>query len=238
MMRGAAVCLCAAFLVGAMTPESAAQARLRTDTGVYTLALTSWRDMPFRTVVRQRYDFSCGSAALATLLSYHYGYPIDEATLFADMYAAGDQATIQARGFSLLDMRRRLAQAGFVADGYRLPLDRLEELNAPAIVMIAPRGYRHFVVLKGVRGDEVLVGDPAAGLMTYNRAEFERLWNGVSFVIHGEGVAGVFNRADEWEAESVTPYYEAGRPRPIEPLTRELRPLYQISPFVDLGSNP
>src|SRR5437899_5579433 len=38
----------------------------------------SYRDIPFRTVVRQQFDFSCGSAALATLLTYHFERPITE----------------------------------------------------------------------------------------------------------------------------------------------------------------
>ena len=33
--------------------------------GSYTIGVTSWRDIPFRTVVRQQYDYSCGSAAVA-----------------------------------------------------------------------------------------------------------------------------------------------------------------------------
>jgi predicted double-glycine peptidase len=227
MMRLVTLVSVAFLTIG--TPTSADPLRLQTPNGPYSLQVTSWRELPFRTVIRQRHDFSCGSAALATLLSYHYEHPIDEATLFADMYAAGDQASISARGFSLLDMQRRLAQAGFQADGYRVPLERLEQLGAPAIVMIAPNGYRHFVVLKGVRGDEVLVGDPAAGLMTYRRAEFERLWTGVAFIIHGDGVNGAFNRTDEWDSQSITPYYEAGRARAVEPLVTQLPPLYQIT---------
>ncbi len=38
--------------------------------GPYRVGVISYRDLPFQTVVRQQYDFSCGSASLATLLRY------------------------------------------------------------------------------------------------------------------------------------------------------------------------
>lgn len=64
------------------------------------ISVVSYRDIPFRTVVRQRYDFSCGSAALATLLRYHYDREVGEEQIFRAMYAAGDQDTIRRVGFS------------------------------------------------------------------------------------------------------------------------------------------
>src|ERR1700739_1489884 len=54
----------------------------------------------FQTVVRQRYDFSCGSAALATLMRYHYGKPTSEEFVFLGMWNTGDQARIRQLGFS------------------------------------------------------------------------------------------------------------------------------------------
>lgn len=204
--------------------------RIQTASGGYNLQVTSWRGMPFRTVVRQRYDFSCGSAALATLLSHHYGRPTTEARVFAGMWEGGDRASIRARGFSLLDMQRHLQTQGLQADGYRIGLDRLAELRTPAIAMITPNGYRHFVVIKGVRGERVLVGDPAVGLMIYRRADFESVWNGIVFVIHGDDVRGAFNREAEWRLRPSAPVQDVPIADPIEQLTRDLPPLYQITP--------
>ena len=39
----------------------------------YRVRTMSWVEIPFRSVIRQQFDFSCGSAAVATLLTYHYG---------------------------------------------------------------------------------------------------------------------------------------------------------------------
>jgi predicted double-glycine peptidase len=192
--------------------------------------------MPFRTVVRQQHDFSCGSAALATLLTHHYGRPTEEAEVFEAMWNAGDQARIQQRGFSLLDMQRELATLGFQADGYRVSLDALEDADSPAIVLIETNGYRHFVVVKGLRDGQVLVGDPSAGLLIYPRADFEALWNGVIFVIHGEETPGAFNRQAEWDAQPRTDPRVVSRSAPIEPLLRDLPPSYQITPIQRIDS--
>ena len=58
-------------------------------------------------------------------------------------------------------MKRYLAAHGFEADGFEQPLDKLDEARVPAIVLINENGYHHFVVVKGVQADRVLIGDPA-----------------------------------------------------------------------------
>ncbi len=82
----------------------------------------------FSRVWHQQYDFSCGSAALATLITFQYDRPIDETTVFKEMYAVGDQNEIRSKSFSLLDMKRFLESRGYTADGVRSPLDTLAGL--------------------------------------------------------------------------------------------------------------
>ncbi len=109
--------------------------------GSYALQVTSMKEARFRSTVRQQFDFSCGSAAVATLLSYHYDTPVSERQVFDAMYALGDQQKIRREGFSLLDMKRYLAQQGFIADGYQQPLHKLAEAGFPAIVRVEENGY-------------------------------------------------------------------------------------------------
>src|ERR1700729_913304 len=68
------------------------------DTGNYAVHVTSFAEIPFRTVIRQQFDYSCGSAALATMLRFQYGKPTNEAEVFKAMYAVGDQDRIQKLG--------------------------------------------------------------------------------------------------------------------------------------------
>jgi uncharacterized protein len=46
--------------------------------GTLNVPTSSIAARKFKEIVRQQYDFSCGSAALATLLTFHYGHAIDE----------------------------------------------------------------------------------------------------------------------------------------------------------------
>ena len=173
---------------------------------------TSIAEQKFAQVIRQQFDFSCGSAALATLLTFHYEDPIDELEAFDVMYANGDQARIAEAGFSLLDMKRFLESRGYQADGYSASLDRLIDAGIPAIALINYRGYSHFVVVKGVRDGRVLVGDPALGARLVPIPEFEEMWeNGVLFIIRNKADVATryFNSDAEWQAMARAPI---GRP--------------------------
>lgn len=209
-----------------------AQVQLGGSPGPFRVAVVSYRDLPFRTVVRQHYDFSCGSAALATLLRHHYGRDVDEEAVFRAMYVAGDQDAIRKVGFSLLDMKAYLEAHGYRADGYRVPLDALARRKAPAIVMIDTAGYRHFVVLKAIEGDRVLIGDPALGLKVYDRRTFARLWNGVAFIIHERAESGA--RDTDWGDWAEPRPAEAMSHASLAELTRELPPIYQVTPIFHL----
>lgn len=178
--------------------------------GSHPVSVTSLQGMRFKTVVRQRYDFSCGSAALATLLTYHYGRPVSEQDTFNAMFEMGDQERIRQQGFSMLDMKRYLqTRQGLGSDGFRLPLEKLEELGVPAIALVNIDGYRHFVVIKGIRDERVLLGDPALGIRDYSKAGFKEIWsNDILFLIRDEVSRGreQFNAPVSWEALTKPPY--------------------------------
>ena len=180
--------------------------------GGSVIPVKSMTEKKFETVIRQQYDFSCGSAALATLLTYHYEDPINEQIAFNFMYEHGDQEKIQQYGFSLLDMKNYLANHGYDSDGFEAPLDALADASVPAITLLNVGGYRHFVVIKGVTSEKVLVGDPALGLKAYARDKFEAMWeNGILFIITSKSESGEsnFNQASAWQAFPRTPFGSA-----------------------------
>ena len=180
-----------------------------TPTGVLTVPSQSYAELRFRDVVRQKYDFSCGSAAVATLLTYEYLRPTTETEAFRFMYKTGDKKKIRKHGFSLLDIKRFLGSLGYKSDGYQLSLDKLMALSLPAIVLIEINGYKHFVVVKGVSRQNVLIGDPAMGLRMETRAHFRTLWkNRIVFVIH-EGpdiliTRKTFNNPQDWNIVNIS----------------------------------
>ena len=226
--------LLAALAIFAGGP-AAAQVAIVEGGANYSLNVISMRDIPFRTVVRQQYDYSCGSAALATLLTYHYGVRVNEGQIFKSMYEHGDQAKIREVGFSLLDLKRYLEARGLTADGYRATFDQLAAAKAPALLVVRTGTYRHFVVLKGVRDGKVLIGDPAMGLKIYDREEFMQMWNGIAFAIHDSPTrAPGYNREEEWRPWAVAPLGMPLDDRSLSSFTRELPPIYQITDIISL----
>lgn len=194
----------AALLLGALQGASAIE--LPVIGARFNVPSSSLKEIRFRSTLRQQYDFSCGSAAVATLLTYHYGHPVSEQHVFEHMFAHGDQKKIRKEGFSLLDMQRFLAAQGFRADGFKLPLQKLVEAKLPAIVLISDKGYHHFVVIKGVADGRILVGDPSSGARAMTRAAFEAAWVGkLLFVIHGHRGTAAFNVPAEWRAAPAAP---------------------------------
>jgi hypothetical protein len=200
------------ILVGCLltVPEAVSAGEVRVSTaGQRTgMDVQSWRALKWSGVVRQKHDFSCGAASVATLLTHHYDRPTTEAEVFKQMFRAGDQDKIVRQGFSLLDMRNYLRARGYAADGFRVSLDRLAEEGIPAIVLINLDGYLHFVVIKGISGDEVLVGDPARGLKRYGREAFEAMMaTEVIFVVrnHAEVARASFNRPEDWRRRPSAP---------------------------------
>jgi predicted double-glycine peptidase len=140
-------------------------------------------------VIIQKWDNSCGAAALATLLTYNRGYPIDENTVARGLLRHTDPAKVRNRGgFSLLDMRQFLADVGFDGDGYSgLTWDDLTGYT-PAVIPIKIRGYDHFIVLKGVTGSRADIADPGFGNYTLAKGEFLRAWtSGIAFVVTAGG---------------------------------------------------
>ena len=174
--------------------------------GAYAVPVTSLQEARFSATVRQRYDFSCGSAALSTLLTHHYRFPVSEQAVFEEMFRHGDQDKIRQAGFSLLDMKRYLEAHGFAADGYEAPLEKLASAGIPAIVLINESGYNHFVVVKGLRDGRVLVGDPAGGTRAMTQPEFEKAWfNRILFVIGNQQERASFNLAADWRTAPTAP---------------------------------
>jgi uncharacterized protein len=133
-------------------------------------------------VVLQEWDASCGAAALATILTYHFGDAITEEAVARQMLRRTDPLRVRHRGgFSLLDMKRFATERGFDADGYlNLSMDRLQAL-APAIVPMHLDGYDHFVVFLGIRGQRARLADPAFGNREMPVDAFEQRWGRVAF---------------------------------------------------------
>jgi len=130
-----------------------------------------------RNIVKQEFDYSCGSAALATLLNHYLGERFNEQQVIQGLMQYGEVEKIQERrAFSLLDMKRFVEVLGYKGGGFKAEFDDLKALDKPAVVPIEFMGYRHFVVYRGVYGDHVFLADPYLGNTSYTTKRFKEMW--------------------------------------------------------------
>lgn len=141
----------------------------------------SWKEIRNRNVVLQKYDFSCGGAALATLMKYHWGdEAVTEEAILDSILKTMTLDDVRDRirnGLSMTDLRRgAVVREYFATVGERDFFD-LYQLKVPVIVRLEKNDYEHFVVLKGLVGDRVYIADPIRGNLRMSADEFVKEWN-------------------------------------------------------------
>jgi len=149
--------------------------------------IQSVRERKFEDLVQQKTDFSCGAAALATILRQAYWLDVDEEQIITGMLAQSDQNLVRVQGFSMLDMKRYVESIGMRARGYRVAPETLTDIKIPVVVLLDIRGYKHFVVMQRVHDGWVYIGDPVLGHKRFKVDDFVKGWNGIIFAVIGQG---------------------------------------------------
>lgn len=184
-----AILLTAALLLptGATATEVAVRLNAFSKGGVLTKKVNSLKEMRQRQMVPQSRDYSCGAAALATVMQYYYGQPVTELDAVLGMFKHGNKEKIKKRGFSLLDMKFYANSLKYKADGLRLKeLTILKKVKIPVITLIETNRYRHFVVIRRVDDKDVYLADPSWGNRRMTLDEFRRIWPAnIVFAIQG-----------------------------------------------------
>lgn len=155
------------------------------DVSAQSEGVTTYRTLRYQSVVGQTTDFTCGPAALATLLTHYYGRPVSEQTLtersVADMQARGKEVV---EGITLLSLRNALTTESVSSAGYKLTLEQLREvMNAGLPVMVNvvyPKG--HYYLVLAMDDHNVLLADPSWGVRSQPISNFLNAWNGVVLV--------------------------------------------------------
>ena len=104
--------------------------------------------------MRQRWDMSCGAAALSTLLTYDFKDSTPETAIVVWILHRVDADQVRARGgFSLLDLKHFSEARGYDAEGFSgVSMEDLATQKTSVITPIRAKGFDHFVVVKGVAG--------------------------------------------------------------------------------------
>ena len=149
--------------------------------------IRSMKEIRSEGVVKQRWDMSCGAAALSTLLTYDFKDNTPETAIVVWLLHRLDANHVRARGgFSLLDLKHFAEARGYSAEGYSdMTLQDLAEEKTSVIVPIRAKGVDHFIVIKGFVDGHVVIADPAFGNLTMRVDRFQKLWkNGIVFEVH------------------------------------------------------
>lgn len=108
----------------------------------------------------------CGPSCLEMIARYH-GRKISKQ--FVKSLCQQDR-----QGTSLAGIARAAETLGFRTLAVKVSFDDLKQKAPLPCIAFWPHG--HFVVIYRIRGNAVYLADPAAGLTTYTKAEFEACW--------------------------------------------------------------
>lgn len=133
-----------------------------------SVPVKTWKETRYDQVIRQQHEFSCGAAALATLLTYYYGIQISEEEVLKAVNKEG--------WLSLADIQQVLPRYGMKGIGLALNYDQLTKLKIPVILYIENPAGPHFAVLRGLTDHTVWVADPANGNIIFPLNKFLEKW--------------------------------------------------------------
>jgi predicted double-glycine peptidase len=137
-------------------------------------------------VVRQTNSFSCGAAAVATLLSAIFGQPVSESEILALVAThVADLGIPMTDGIPALSLVFALTACGMPAAGYKLDRPALRDYftrgGLPVIAHVL-EPEKHFVVVVGLVRDVYVLADPGWGWVRDETFMKFRAFSGVTLV--------------------------------------------------------
>ena len=119
-------------------------------------------------IILQDERVECGHACVA-MISNYWGHQLD-------LYDLRNINKTSNRGTTLLEINQLLERLGFGTRPLRVPLDELHLIKCPAILHW---NMNHFVVLKQVKKNQVVIHDPAVGVRQCSLEEVSNLFTGI-----------------------------------------------------------
>lgn len=119
-------------------------------------------------VILQNEIAECGHACVA-MISNFLGHDID-------LFHIRKMHSPSVRGMTLVDIHNLFEQLGFLTRALRVSLEEMHLIKCPAILHW---NMNHFVVLKEVKKNHVVIHDPAVGLIKCTRDEVSKSFTGI-----------------------------------------------------------
>jgi len=151
--------------------------------GIRPISLLALR---YEATVPQQFDYTCGAASIATVLTYYWNHPTAEPDVINALkqrYSLEEIAQRRETGLSFDDLIFAANRLGFSAQGAQLAADQLSKLQGPAIIQLTSSKFQHFVVLRQVGQGVYYVSDPIVGQRAMNASEFHEEFSGYALAI-------------------------------------------------------
>jgi predicted double-glycine peptidase len=158
--------------VSFFSQQASAGAHLDYPSARGSLPIKTWKDFRDAKVEKQDLDYSCGSAATATILRYFYGREVYEQDVLDEVRRVGDDGTA-----SFADLQQAVRTFGFKAIGLSTNFQKLKTIKIPALVYLRYRDNDHFSVIRGINDQGVVwLGDPSWGNRLFSEQQFRAMW--------------------------------------------------------------
>ena len=152
--------------------------------------IQTWKELHEQHITMQQFDYSCGSAALATLLNSYFHDHVSEQEVLESIVGKLNDAEKSRRkkdGLTLLDLKEFAEKRGYQAVGVKLQASVLPKLQGPILVYLETKEYRHFAILRGIREDRVFLADSVRGNIRMSLDAFMKQWPGIALVLGKSG---------------------------------------------------
>lgn len=174
-----AICCISAYRLDAQQVSIADRSVVRDPSFTIRKPVDSWKERKTRHVVMQERDYSCGAAALATLLRYYWGHNVTEETVLdvvENMLTAEQLQERADEGLTMADVEAAAVKMGYQATVGEVTLQQLSQSKVPVIIVIDLGGTNHFVVLRDILGGCAFLADPIRGNVRISIAGLQQAW--------------------------------------------------------------
>ncbi|VEG90290.1 peptidase domain-containing ABC transporter [Legionella spiritensis] len=134
----------------------------------FTNAVLQFKKSPKLPVILQDEIGECGHACVA-MISNFWGHKLD-------LHALRKMNNPSQRGISLLVVKNLLETIGFSTRALKVSLEQIGQIKTPAILHW---DMNHFVVLKKMKRDGVVIHDPATGIRYCSMDELSSSFTGI-----------------------------------------------------------
>jgi uncharacterized protein len=172
------IAACAAVAFPCASPVQAATP-IRDPDHTFEKNVCTYKQIKLAHIVMQNRDYSCGAAALATILVYFWGDNVTEDQILISIEKILTPEEMKDRiknGLAISDIRQAAVDMGYLSSIGTMTFQKLTESKVPLIVGITHNKHNHFVVYRGVDCTWVYLADPIRGNIRVPFAEFVSEW--------------------------------------------------------------